>query len=91
MKLLQNVAAFLADGPRWEPRPPLMITTPQQLQNGGLKLPPFPPREYPPGSSNAPPKVNLSDTEAGEMKTSIFAQLDDFDRYVVYDSHSRSV
>nr|VWO98835.1 Nonribosomal peptide synthetase 1 (EC [Ganoderma boninense] len=56
-----------------------MITTPQQLLNGGLKLPPFPPREYPAGSSNPLPKVDLSEKEAAEFKTSIHAQLDEFD------------
>ncbi|KAI0721038.1 PPP4R2-domain-containing protein [Cerioporus squamosus] len=79
-KLDKNIAAFLAEGPRWEPRPPLMLAVAQQLQNGGLKLPPFPPREYLPGNPNPPPpKVNLSDKEAEEMKTSIYAQLNEFD------------
>ncbi|KAI1795820.1 PPP4R2-domain-containing protein [Ganoderma leucocontextum] len=78
-RLDKNLATFLADGPQWEPRPPLMITTPQQLQNGGLKLPPFPAREYPAGTSNPLPKVDLSEKEADEFKTSIHAQLDEFD------------
>ncbi len=76
----QNVVAFLVDGPRWETRPPLMIAAPQQLQNGGLKLPPFPPRDYVQGNPNPPPpKVELSEKEAHEMKVSVYAQLDDFD------------
>ncbi|KAI0807530.1 PPP4R2-domain-containing protein [Fomes fomentarius] len=79
-KLEKNVVAFLADGPRWETRPPLMIAAPQQLQNGGLKLPPFPPRDYVQGNPNPPPpKVDLSEKEADEMKASVYAQLDDFD------------
>ncbi|RPD80122.1 PPP4R2-domain-containing protein [Lentinus tigrinus ALCF2SS1-7] len=57
-----------------------MLAVAQQLQNGGLKLPPFPPREFVPGNPNPPPpKVNLSDKEAEEMKASIYAQLDEFD------------
>lgn len=58
-----------------------MITTPQQLQNGGLKLPPFPPREYPAGASNPLPKVDLPEKEVDQFKTSIHAQLDEFDGY----------
>ncbi|RDX56718.1 PPP4R2-domain-containing protein [Lentinus brumalis] len=79
-KLDKNITAFLAEGPRWEPRPPLMLAVAQQLQNGGLKLPPFPPRDYVPSNPNPPPpKVNLSDKEAEDLKTSIYAQLDEFD------------
>ena len=82
--ILQNISAFLTEGPRWEPRPPLMLATAQQFQNGGLKLPPFPPRDYVPGNPNPPPpKVNLSDEEAADMKASIYAQLDEFDGYGV--------
>ena len=60
-----------------------MITTPQQLPNGGLKLPPFPSRDLVPGNPNPPPpKVDMSEKEAQDMKTSIFEQLDEFDGYV---------
>lgn len=63
-----------------------MITTPQQLQNGGLKLPPFPPREYPAGTLNPLPKADLSEKVADEFKTSLYAQLDEFDRYVAHNT-----
>ena len=60
-----------------------MIAAPQQLQNGGLKLPPFPPRDYVQGNPNPPPpKVDLSEKEADELKSSIYAQLDEFDGQV---------
>ena len=82
LRLSQNISAFLADGPRWEPRPPLMIAAPVQLIHGGLKLPPFPPRDYVQGIPNPPPpKVDLTEKEADDMKTSIYVQLDEFDGY----------
>ncbi|OJT11149.1 Serine/threonine-protein phosphatase 4 regulatory subunit 2 [Trametes pubescens] len=57
-----------------------MIVAPQQLPNGGLRLPPFPSREHNPNNPNPPPpKVDLDEKAAEEMKISIHAQLDDFD------------
>ncbi|KAI0665208.1 PPP4R2-domain-containing protein [Cubamyces menziesii] len=79
-RLDKNIASYLTEGPRWEGRPPLMIVAPQQLPNGGLKLPPFPPREQNPNNPNPPPpKIDLDEKQAGEMRDSIHAQLDEFD------------
>ncbi|KAI0331120.1 PPP4R2-domain-containing protein [Cubamyces sp. BRFM 1775] len=79
-QLDKNIASYLTEGPRWEGRPPLMIVAPQQLPNGGLKLPPFPPREQNPNNPNPPPpKIDFGEKEAGEMRDSIHAQLDEFD------------
>ncbi|KAI8998587.1 PPP4R2-domain-containing protein [Trametes punicea] len=88
-KLNENIASYLTEGPRWEARPPLMIVAPQQLPNGGLKLPPFPPREHDPNNPNpAPPKIDLDEKEAEEMRSSIDAQLDEFHRHVEFaNSH----
>lgn len=61
-----------------------MIAAPQQLPNGGLKLPPFPTREPILVNPNpAPPKTDLTESEADNMKESIYAQLDEFDGYVL--------
>ncbi|KAI0670326.1 PPP4R2-domain-containing protein [Trametes maxima] len=91
-QLDKNIASYLTEGPRWEGRPPLMIAAPQTLPNGGLKLPPFPPREPNPSNPNPPPpKVDFNDKEAEEMRTSIYAQLDDFEACVVnlvWDVHT---
>lgn len=58
-----------------------MIAAPQQLPNGGLRLPPFPVREHNPNNPNPPPpKIDLDEKEAEEMKKSIHVQLDEFDR-----------
>ncbi|KAH9946068.1 PPP4R2-domain-containing protein [Epithele typhae] len=80
-KVGKNVESFLNDGPRWEPRPPLMIAAPQQLPNGGLKLPPFPSRDFilPTPIPPPPPKVDLTKDEAETIKISIFAQIEDLD------------
>ncbi|KAI0374953.1 PPP4R2-domain-containing protein [Pilatotrama ljubarskyi] len=79
-QLDKNIASYLSEGPRWEGRPPLMIAAPQQLPNGGLRLPPFPPREHNPHNPNPPPpKIDLDEKEAQEMRSSIYAQLDEFD------------
>ncbi|KAI0831361.1 PPP4R2-domain-containing protein [Trametes gibbosa] len=79
-QLSKNIGAYLTEGPRWEGRPPLMIAAPQLLANGGLRLPPFPPLVPNPGNPNPPPpKIDLEEQEAEQMKTSIYAQLDEFE------------
>lgn len=60
-----------------------MIATPQPRPNGGLKLPPFPTRELVIVNPNPTPvKADLTGGEAESMKTSIYAQLDEFEGYV---------
>ncbi|KAI0780872.1 PPP4R2-domain-containing protein [Trametes elegans] len=79
-QLDKNLASYLTEGPRWAGRPPLMIAAPQQLPNGGVRLPPFPPREPNPNNPNPPPpKIDMDEKETEEMRTSIHAQLDGFD------------
>lgn len=65
-----------------------MIAAPQQLPNGGLRLPPFPSRDHNPNNPNPPPpKVDLDEKAAEEMKISIHTQLDDFDAYALPSPH----
>lgn len=54
----------------------------RNLQGGGLKLPPFPPRIRLEGNPNEALKHVLHPSEANEFKEVIFGLLDQFDGYV---------
>ena len=67
-----------------------MIAAPQQLQNGGLKLPPFPTRDFVLANpTSVLPKADFTEAEANAMKTSIYVQLDEFDGCVSFYRLSR--
>lgn len=49
---------------------------------GGLKLPPFPPRQINQLTMNNPPVSYMSPEQAAQMQGYILNQLDEFDSYV---------
>lgn len=55
---------------------------PRSTINGGLKLPPFPPRIRLEGNPNEAPKHTLSEKEATDFGEIIYKLLDDFEGYV---------
>ncbi|TFY81707.1 hypothetical protein EWM64_g2308 [Hericium alpestre] len=77
-KVDQNVSSFLADQEKLKSAHPPPFN-PEPSTTGGLKIPPFPPRERNDENPNEAPKVFLSEEEAKEIKESLFAQLDNLD------------
>jgi serine/threonine-protein phosphatase 4 regulatory subunit 2 len=74
-KLEQNISLFLGSTTPPSPAPSF---DPVQLQSGGLKLPPFPPRQQSSIMIEAP--VNyMNEEQAKVLRENIFIQLDMFD------------
>lgn len=68
---------FLSDM-RHGPPPPRPFS-PHSLPNGGLRLPPFPPRKRSAMNATEAPVSYMSEQEANELKDSIFLQLHEFE------------
>ncbi|KAF5391412.1 hypothetical protein D9757_001953 [Collybiopsis confluens] len=75
-KIEQNISMFLRTASRPSPPPPF---NPAQMQNGRLRLPPFPPRMQSSLSVIAVPQNYLNEEQANVMKENIFVQLDSFE------------
>ncbi|KAJ8078698.1 hypothetical protein PM082_012981 [Marasmius tenuissimus] len=73
---LQNISLF-EDNKDPPPHPPAFMPT--VLQNGGLKLPPFPPRHQSTLASFEIPVNYMNDEQTAQMKQYIFDQLDQFE------------
>lgn len=56
---------------------------PQSMGSGGLKLPPFPPRQLNQLTTNDPPVSYMTEEQVSQMKKYIFGQLDEFDASVL--------
>ncbi|KIK59825.1 hypothetical protein GYMLUDRAFT_74279 [Collybiopsis luxurians FD-317 M1] len=75
-KIEQNISMFLRTAS--PPSPPPSFN-PVQLQNGGVRLPPFPPRTQSSINVIGAPQSYLNEEQANVLRESIFAQLDFFD------------
>ncbi|KAJ4488042.1 PPP4R2-domain-containing protein [Lentinula aciculospora] len=75
-KIEQNISLFLASTTPPPPAPPFSTV---HLQNGGLRLPPFPPRQQSNINMIEAPLNYMNEEQAKVLKDSIFAQLDTFD------------
>lgn len=76
--VLQNIDFYLSE---CRPPPTPVSSPPLTLSNGGLKLPPFGPRQQSGLGMDVPPSY-MNREQAEEMKQFIFAELDGFDEYV---------
>lgn len=78
----QNIDVYLDDPDLSSPKgmPPFLI---RPSTEGGLRMPPNRPRPRNPANPMVYPKSFMTKEEANEMKSSIFAQLEEFDRWVV--------
>ena len=72
---IQNIAMFLADKPY---QTPPRIIEPLSTASGGLKIPPFQPRNPTQMHINETPVSYMTEEQASEMKEFIFAQLNEF-------------
>ncbi|KAH9951230.1 PPP4R2-domain-containing protein [Amylocystis lapponica] len=75
-KIDKNIAKFLSGAIDNNTR----VATVTAPGPGGLKLPPFPRRQYNENNPNEPPKATLNAREATEFKEIIYAQLNEFER-----------
>ncbi|KDQ60759.1 hypothetical protein JAAARDRAFT_31731 [Jaapia argillacea MUCL 33604] len=75
-KIEKNIAQFLVEQEQPKNETPIRESPPPA---GGLRLPPFTPRLRDESNPNEAPKASLTSAEAEEFKTSIFAQLHDFE------------
>ncbi|KAJ3796696.1 PPP4R2-domain-containing protein [Lentinula aff. detonsa] len=76
-KIEQNVSMFLRT--TTPPLPTPSFGGPIRMPNGGVKLPPFPPRQQSNINMIEAPPSYMDEEQAKAMKDSIFAQLDTFD------------
>ena len=78
MIIEQNISMFMRTA---SPPPPPPSFNPVQLQNGGVRLPPFPPRTQSSINVIGTPQNYLNEEQASVLRESIFAQLDFFNSY----------
>ncbi|KAJ3896577.1 PPP4R2-domain-containing protein [Lentinula edodes] len=75
-KTEQNISMFLSSTASPPPAPSFNAV---HMQNGGLRLPPFPPRQQNNINMIEAPQNYLNEEQTRALKESIFAQLDTFD------------
>jgi serine/threonine-protein phosphatase 4 regulatory subunit 2 len=74
----QNVSLFLSDSGQPDYSPPRSFS-PQPLPHGGLKLPPFPPRQRDGPEVTEAPINFMDEQQASAMKDVVYSQLHEFD------------
>ena len=78
----KNIDMFLNDPEYSTPKqPPPFVNRPET--NGGLRLPPVRPRDRNPANPIEARVSYMTKAEADEARVGIFAQLDEFEEYVV--------
>ncbi|KAJ3845280.1 PPP4R2-domain-containing protein [Lentinula raphanica] len=75
-KIEQNISIFLRNTAPPSPTPTFELI---RMPNGGIKIPPFPPRQQNSMTVIEAPIKYMNEEQASAMKDSIFAQLDTFD------------